>query len=68
MGERLPHCQEMGWIRPWQGGAVGLARRKGLQHQEEMSEGLLFVASLEGLTTEPGLGALLRGSGRTGTC
>lgn len=69
MGETLPYCQQMGWIRPWRGGPVGLARRKGLQLQEEMSKGLLFVvASLEGLTSEPGLGVLPWGSGRTGTC
>jgi len=55
-GEMLPRCQQMGWIRPWRGWAVGLARRKGLQPKEEMSEDLLFVASLEGLTIEPGLG------------
>lgn len=63
----LPHCQQMGWIRPWRGGTLGLARRKGLQPEEEMSEDLLFVGSLEGLTTEPGLGVLPRGSGRSGT-
>lgn len=45
MGETLPRCQQMGWIRPWRGGPVGLARRKGLLLQEEMSKGLLFVVA-----------------------
>lgn len=48
---------------------MGLARRKGLLLQEEMSKGLLFVvASLEGLTSKPGLGVLPWGGGRIGTC
>lgn len=45
---------------------MALARKKGLQ-PKEMSEDLLFVASLKGLSPKPGLGVLPRGGGRTGT-
>lgn len=66
-GEKRCLCQQMSWIRAGGEGLWGLpGGGKGLQLQEEMSEGL-FVASLEALTTKAALGTLPQGSGGTRT-